>query len=355
MSYTKTVIENQHKLYSLGEQEGYRKMMQIKNNGKILSNYDLTPSTAAGSISNEFTAKYAYYKDFFTGSPYSTSMVDIDFIVSGMVAGRTAIVIDLGSVAKDSSGLEPDYIDDKGVISNYNYVNNGDEEFDETNCVYGKISSTKVINVNGNNVGYVCKPFKGSDNKYITGSIVRNDIKPIGGRNEWYEIPSELEGKEYIVFPGSNYPSAEISFVANAESYNNSGFGCVRVYMFCISPLTFDSEWTQVEMSAKTRYQNYIDNLNIAYMISNGYITESDIVTTDNKYRCRRWDALYNLFKDCGNVRGFSINPNRASKTGFDITPNNHSYKEYSDSWIPYPCDADYIINNFQIKNETDE
>ena len=338
MSYATTVIENQHKLYSLGEQEGYRKIMQIKNSGKVISNYDLTPSTTNNSIPNEFFVPYVYCRDFI--SVAGLSSMDISFIVEGMIAGRTAIVVQGGSI-------DCLYQEDKGVIADYNYTNNGNEEFNEENCIYGQISTEKVIELNGVKAGFACKPFRGSDNKYITGSIVRNDIKPIGGRNEWSEVPIELEECEYIVFQGLDYTSTEnqISFTVNIHNYIENR-GVVRIYMLCISPLIFDTEWTRMEgLSAKTRYQNYIDDLSVAYMIQNGYAAQSDIITTGGKHRCRRWDALYHLFEDCGNKRGFNINPTRLSNTGFDETSTTYSYTDYLNAWIPYPCDTQFVYN----------
>lgn len=339
MSYASTVIENQYKLYALGEQEGYRKTIQNVNNGKVISDYDLSSLTSGHATEQAYVANRVYYKDFIfnksVASPY-----DVYFNVTGLYAERTVIVVkplEEGATIVTSDDQNLSMVKDKDVIIAYNYTNNGDEEFDENNATFGKISSKAVISIDDSVKGYVCSNFCGSDDIYVSGSKVRTDRAPIQGRPAWHQVPEECQGCDYLVFPNS-------AFTRGEQSIHFYVSGSVRVYVFCAATLTFSDTWeTLADGFARNRYQNYINPLTMAYMVNKGYILESDVLTENSNYRCRRWDAVYKMLEDCGTKQGFTINPARLAKTGFTENLADFRYQDYLNAWVPTDCDGDYV------------
>ena len=340
MSKATTVVANQHKLYALGEQEGYRKVLQVYNGGKVISDYDLIPLTMGNAIEQSYPVNKMYYKDFVfdetNAPPYN-----VYFEMTGALADRTAIVVKDAEIT-DSNGVALTYVEDKQVVTDYNYTNGGNEEFVESNATFGQISSNAVVAISGTTSGKVCKNFCGSDDMYISGAKVRTDRAPVQGRPAWSEVPEETKGCDYIIFPGS-----AISATKKVISFNVSG--SVRVYVLSASVLTFNEAWFQRSgATAKSRYQNYIDRVTMAYAVFKGYAAVSDVYLENNNCRCRRWDALYKVIDDCGTKYGYRINPKRLSKTGFTETVTDFKYTDYLNAWVPYPCDGEYVVNTIK-------
>ena len=337
MSMSKTVAENQIKLYNLGEQEGYRKALQVHNGGKVISDYDLIPLTSRDPIEQAYPVTKVYYKDF-TFDENTVPPYNVCFEMTGALENRTAIVVS-GAAITDSEGIKLTYVEDKQVVTDYNYTNGGNEEFVEGNATFGRISSNAVVSINGAMSGKVCKNFCGSDDMYISGAKVRTDRVPVRGRLAWSEVPEETKGCDYIIFPGS-----AISATKKVISFNVSG--SVRVYVLSASVLTFNEAWFQLNgATAKSRYQNNIDRVTMAYAVFKGYAAVSDVLLENNNCSCRRWDALYKVVDDCGTKYGYRINPKRLAKTGFTETVTDFKYTDYLNAWVPYPCDGEYVVN----------
>lgn len=345
MSMSKIVAENQIKLYNLGEQEGYRKALQVHNGGKVISDYDLITRTYAN---NDVRYPFIQKKD----CNYCASKVFdegiISFSVTGLVKLASAIIVKPVNASSDTNVIVNDdgsnlkWTQINTVVVDYNYTNSGNEEYSEANATFAKCSAN-VVWLNGEKTGMVLDNFVPSDSMYISGAMVSTNRYPALGSQNWYKFPEEYRGYNYIVFPYSTFDGAKktVSFTVKEP---------VEVIVVSASNLTFaDEGWEHKTTLFRMRYQNPCDPLSFAYMVNKGYLAISDRTSDDAiSTRCRRFDALLKLEEDCGGKLGWVINPNRLAKTGFTANVNDFTYVEYLKAWVPYPCDGEYVVNTIK-------
>ena len=340
--------------FTLKTPDGYVEGMSISN-----ANIEMRTTKRAGwnTPLNKDNFDYVYKKtiDVEEGStktitleiankPYQKGIVIVKPTQAGL-EDKTAIV--------NADGTPIEWKNDTSVARAYDYENY--PEYNVAGVTYGKVSTTKPVTMGSGSTYPVYKEMFASDNKYVSGARTHNSRHPISAGTAVGGDVSEWEDCNYIVFENHLDPAQSGSGTDNTDTVTFTVDKDVEVVFLTtgkavsVKEVGVDSAaWAPVNVYGINRiYMNWVDSITVAYLIYNGYITQSDVIGNYGKVGngdlgilIRDRSALEAFFADwkaengVEPLDGVQIKESDKAKTGFVNDSATYHHDVFLYAWI---------------------